>query len=64
MVNTLRALVLSLAVALSVWSQTFYGTIVGTVNDSSGSAMPQVNITLINQGTAERRTAKTDGAGA
>ncbi len=63
MINTLRALVLSLAVALSVWSQTFYGTIVGTVNDTSGSAMPQANITLINQGTAERRTAKTDAAG-
>lgn len=56
----------SLAVLLSLsagWSQTFYGTIVGTVTDASASAMAQANVTLINLGTAERRTAQTDSSG-
>ena len=54
------SLLLSAAVALG---QTFYGTVVGTVSDSSGSAMPQANVVLINAGRGDRRTSQTDADG-
>ncbi len=44
-------------------AQTFYGSIVGTVSDPSGSSVPQANITLTNLGTADRRTQQSDAAG-
>jgi hypothetical protein len=43
--------------------QTFFGSIVGTVTDASGAAVPEASIALINTGTAERRNAQTDTAG-
>ncbi|MCW5980638.1 MAG: TonB-dependent receptor [Bryobacteraceae bacterium] len=33
------------------WSQTYYGTIVGTVSDSSGAAFPNAEVTLTNVAT-------------
>ena len=60
--RTKTCLVILLACA-SVFGQTFYGSLVGTVADSSSSAMPQANVTLINLGTGERRTAQTDNSG-
>ena len=44
-------------------SQSFYGSIVGTVNDSTGAAVPQASVTLINSGTSERRASQTDDQG-
>ena len=44
-------------------SQTFYGSIVGTVSDSTGAVVPGTNITLTNLGTTEKRTMETDAAG-
>jgi Carboxypeptidase regulatory-like domain len=43
--------------------QTFYGSIVGTVTDSTNSAVPQANVALTNLGTSDRRAAQTDSAG-
>ena len=44
-------------------SQTFYGSIVGTVSDSTGAVVPGTNITLTNLGTTEKRTMETDATG-
>ncbi|MFN7923022.1 MAG: carboxypeptidase regulatory-like domain-containing protein [Bryobacteraceae bacterium] len=52
-----------LAVGAPLYAQSFYGTVVGTVNDSTGAAVPQANVSLINAGTSERRTAQSDDQG-
>ncbi|MBV8819248.1 MAG: carboxypeptidase regulatory-like domain-containing protein, partial [Acidobacteriaceae bacterium] len=44
-------------------AQTFYGSVVGTVSDASGSAIPGAAVTITNTGTAERRSAETDARG-
>src|SRR6266481_4205997 len=49
--------------AAASFGQTFYGSIVGSVRDSSSGAVTQANVTLINLGTAERRSAPTDSSG-
>lgn len=62
----MRLLVLGcilLLVCLGAPAQTFYGSIVGTVNDSSGAAVAQASVTLLNAGTGDRRTGQTDGDG-
>lgn len=43
--------------------QTFYGSIVGVVSDSSSAAMPGATITLTNAGTGESRSAVTAADG-
>src|SRR4051795_1172807 len=55
--------IVCLLIAAACFGQTFYGSIVGSVNDASGSAVPQANVTLINLGTAERRISATDSSG-
>lgn len=60
-VFTLVALLLAFTAASS--SQTFYGSIVGNVNDASGADIPQANITVVNLGTADRRSTQTDTSG-
>jgi hypothetical protein len=54
---------LGLAMTASSFCQTFYGSIVGTVTDPSGSAVPQANAVCTNTGTSERRAAQTDMSG-
>jgi len=44
-------------------AQTYYGSVVGTVTDSSGSALVGLTVALTNQGTAERKTLQTNGHG-
>jgi hypothetical protein len=44
-------------------AQTFYGSVVGSVTDTSGAAVPGATATLTNLGTAERRTMSTDASG-
>jgi len=46
-----------------VFGQTFYGSVVGTVTDSSGAVIPGTNITLTNLATSEKRVMETDSAG-
>lgn len=61
--NALRLAAISLLAAAALYAQTFYGSVVGLVTDSSGAAIPDAKITLINTGTQDTRTAQTDGKG-
>src|SRR5262249_48028223 len=47
----------------TAFGQTFYGSIVGTVADASGGAVPAATVTLLNLGTADRRTMASDETG-
>src|SRR5947209_632837 len=49
--------------AVPHWAQSFYGSIVGTINDSSGAAIPAALITVTNTNTSERRTTEASGDG-
>src|SRR5215475_5969804 len=54
-------------IALSIgplWGQAFYGSIVGTVNDSSGAALSSTTVALTNIATGDRRAVvtATDGS--
>jgi hypothetical protein len=44
-------------------AQTFYGSVVGSVTDPSGAAIPGAPVSLTNKGTADVRTSQTDGNG-
>lgn len=44
-------------------AQSFFGSIVGTVTDTSGAVIPDAKVTLSSSGTAERRTAQSDSSG-
>ena len=50
--------------APSVYAQTTFGSVVGTVTDPSGAAMSSTEVTLTNLGTNERRTETTNADGA
>src|SRR5262249_48585805 len=52
-----------LLVAPAAFGQTFYGSIVGSINDASSAAVTQANVTLTNLGTAERRSVQSDSSG-
>ncbi len=57
-------LVLCAAVfTLPLPAQTFYGSMVGSVTDASGAAVPAAGVTLTNLGTGERHAIQTDGFG-
>ncbi len=43
--------------------QTFYGSIVGVVNDATGAAIQGASVTLVNNGTSERRVITSAGDG-
>src|SRR5438046_8718965 len=45
------------------WAQTTFGTVVGTVTDSTRAVIPQAQVTLTSLGTTEKRTVTTDTAG-
>jgi hypothetical protein len=44
-------------------AQVFYGSIVGTVTDTTGAIVPGATITLTNKSTDEKHTATSNGAG-
>ena len=46
-----------------VWAQQDRGTILGTVLDSSGAAVPNATVVVQNEGTAAKRELNTDGNG-
>src|SRR6266576_3308401 len=45
------------------WGQNVYGTIAGTVTDSSGAAVTGASVTLTNMDTSEKHTMETDASG-
>ncbi len=49
--------------SMPLLGQSFYGSIVGTVNDPTGAEVPQASVTLTNSGTSERRASQTDSQG-
>jgi len=46
-----------------IQAQTITGSVAGSVEDSSGGAVPNATVTLISQTTAEARTTKTNDSG-
>ncbi|MGH9660015.1 MAG: TonB-dependent receptor domain-containing protein, partial [Bryobacteraceae bacterium] len=56
-------LALVLLVAASVWGQSFTGSILGTVRDASGAAVPQASITIVNTATNARADVRSDESG-
>jgi hypothetical protein len=58
-----RVLTALFFVAAIAASQTFYGSVVGTVTDQSGSAVSGATVTLIDIARADRRGAQTDDTG-
>jgi len=66
--SKLQTLLLSIALvfttALSLYGQSTYGTVDGTVMDPSGAAVAGADVTLTNTGTQEKHTQATSGTGA
>jgi outer membrane receptor protein involved in Fe transport len=60
-VGLLAALCLASGGLLS--AQTSFGTVVGTVTDDSGAAVPNVSVQITNEGTSAARQATTDASG-
>lgn len=58
--SLLAVLILSLAAAIG---QTIFGTILGTVTDPSGAVMPDVVVTVTNQGENTSRELRSDSQG-
>src|SRR5437764_3021904 len=48
---------------IPLFSQAFYGSVVGTVTDQSGAALRGANVTLTNTGTGERRQTQSGDGG-
>jgi hypothetical protein len=57
------ALLMAIAVSMPANAQTFRGTILGTVTDSSGAAISGATVTVKNTGTGLVRTVTTDNDG-
>jgi hypothetical protein len=45
------------------WGQNVYGTIAGTVTDSSGAAIADATVTLTNLGTSQKHSIQSDASG-
>ena len=66
----LRRTTVAMAVAIALvlagataWAQTISSTVLGTVTDPSGNVVVGAAVTLINEGTGDQRTGKTDATG-
>ena len=57
------ALVACLLTAFPIAGQMTFGTITGTVTDSTGAVMPNVAVTVTNEGTGVQRAASTTATG-
>lgn len=60
---TLLACFLCVIAAWPLLAQSTYGTILGTVHDSTDAVVPGAQVTLINKGTMARRIVASDSAG-
>ena len=56
-------LLILLATSLSLFGQGFFGSLVGTITDPSGSAITNAAVTLTNTGTSETKSMSTDANG-
>jgi hypothetical protein len=67
MMNLWRAGLVVILIAAATCSATFgqstFGTILGTVHDTSGAVMPGCAVTIENTGTSAKRSAVTDETG-
>jgi hypothetical protein len=61
--NLLVSLALLVSVSLSLYGQSTYGSITGSVADSSGAIITDAKVTLTNAGTGEKRTQSTGADG-
>ncbi len=68
--NSQRSNLLPLALMLLMFGlplqssgQSYFGSILGTVTDNSGAAVPQAAVTLTSVATSEKRNAKSDSRG-
>ena len=61
--RTLFSLSLLLVFATAAFAQSNTGSITGVVTDSNGAVLPNAAVTVINQGTNEKRTVQSDGEG-
>lgn len=52
-----------LASSVASYGQTFYGTLVGAVQDSTGAVIPGASVTVTNIGTGEQRVQETEASG-
>jgi hypothetical protein len=52
-----------LFVTHGAWAQTSSGTIVGTVTDPTGAAIPDATVTAVSKDTGEKKVAKTNSVG-
>ncbi len=52
-----------LLIAVAAFGQTFRGTVLGTVTDSSGAVIGGATVKVLNVGTGQERTASTSGDG-
>src|SRR5512147_69056 len=59
----LVAVTLLTAVAAPAHAQVLYGSVVGNVQDPSGSAVPNATVTLTNKGTGQTLEGKSDELG-
>ena len=66
LIGTLMGGLISLAILAMlspVNAQSFFGSIVGTVTDSSGGVVPNATVTITNVSTNEKHTVKSGSAG-
>ncbi len=59
----LLCLVMMLTVSSALKAQSFYGSMVGIVTDTSGALVPDATVTVTNIGTDEKQTAQSDSGG-
>ena len=57
------AAVVVLALTPAAWGQNVYGSITGTVTDTSGAAISEATVTLTNLDKGEKRTIESDSSG-
>src|SRR5437764_10590835 len=57
------ALVAFALVSYSLWAQSTSGTILGSVQDATGAAVPGASVTIVNSETSLSRAATTNSAG-
>ncbi len=61
--RTLISLSLLLVFVTATFAQSNTGSITGVVTDTNGAVLPNATVTVMNQGTNEKRTVQSDGEG-